>query len=100
MFDNATIRRDAIETELDQPNRRLSTSSLTSLRSALRAAFGCLSRCARLFLPPSNFRLCLWFLAKNKNADAKCGFRDRRKQTFFIDARKLGTLIDRVHSLN
>ena len=23
--------------------------------------------------------------------------RDRRKQTFFIDARKLGTLIDRVH---
>ena len=25
------------------------------------------------------------------------GFRDRRKQTLFIDARKLGTLIDRVH---
>ena len=41
--------------------------------------------------------VCLWFLAKNKNADAKRGFRDRRKQTLFIDARKLGTLIDRVH---
>ncbi|MBL8802494.1 MAG: N-6 DNA methylase, partial [Planctomycetes bacterium] len=41
--------------------------------------------------------VCLWFLAKNKNADAKRGFRDRRKQTLFIDARKLGVLIDRVH---
>jgi len=41
--------------------------------------------------------VCLWFLTKNKNADAKRGFRERRKQTLFIDARKLGTLIDRVH---
>ena len=41
--------------------------------------------------------VCLWFLAKNKGADAKRGFRDRRKQTLFIDARKMGTLIDRVH---
>ena len=41
--------------------------------------------------------VCLWFLAKNKNVDRKRGFRDRRKQTLFIDARKLGTLIDRVH---
>jgi type I restriction enzyme M protein len=41
--------------------------------------------------------VCLWFLAKSKSADVKRGFRDRRKQTLFIDARKLGTLIDRVH---
>jgi type I restriction enzyme M protein len=41
--------------------------------------------------------VCLWFLAKNKGVDAKRGFRDRRKQTLFIDARKLGTLTDRVH---
>ena len=41
--------------------------------------------------------VCLWFIAKNKNADAKRSFRDRRKQTLFIDARKMGTLIDRVH---
>jgi len=40
--------------------------------------------------------VCLWFLAKNKAADAKRSFRDRRQQTIFIDARKLGTLIDRV----
>jgi type I restriction enzyme M protein len=41
--------------------------------------------------------VCLWFLTKSKKADSKRGFRDRRKQTLFIDARKLGTLIDRVH---
>jgi type I restriction enzyme M protein len=38
--------------------------------------------------------VCLWFLAKKKNDGKR---RDRRKQTLFLDARKLGTLIDRVH---
>jgi type I restriction enzyme M protein len=38
--------------------------------------------------------VCLWFLAKNKNDGKR---RDRRKQTLFIDARKMGTLVDRVH---
>lgn len=38
--------------------------------------------------------VCLWFLAR----DRKNGrFRDRRGQTLFIDARKLGTMVDRVH---
>ncbi len=41
--------------------------------------------------------VCLWFLTKSKSAGTKRGFRDRRKQTLFIDARKLGTLVDRVH---
>jgi len=41
--------------------------------------------------------VCLWFLTKSKKADKKRGFRDRAKQALFIDARKLGTLIDRVH---
>jgi type I restriction enzyme M protein len=41
--------------------------------------------------------VCLWFLAKSKAADGQRGFRDRRGHTLFIDARKLGTLIDRVH---
>jgi type I restriction enzyme M protein len=36
----------------------------------------------------------LWFLAKNKNEGR---FRDRRRETLFIDARKMGTLVDRVH---
>lgn len=38
----------------------------------------------------------LWFLTKSKAADQKRSFRDRRQQTLFIDARKMGTLTDRV----
>jgi type I restriction enzyme M protein len=38
--------------------------------------------------------VCLWFLARNK-ADKR--FRDRRGQVLFMDARKLGVLVDRVH---
>ncbi|MBY0502530.1 MAG: type I restriction-modification system subunit M [Bryobacteraceae bacterium] len=38
--------------------------------------------------------VCLWFLAKNKQGGKR---RDRRKETLFVDARKLGVLIDRVH---
>ncbi|MDQ7827003.1 MAG: class I SAM-dependent DNA methyltransferase [Candidatus Eremiobacteraeota bacterium] len=38
--------------------------------------------------------VCLWFLARSKQ---KNRFRDRRGQTLFIDARKLGQLVDRVH---
>jgi len=38
--------------------------------------------------------VCLWFLARDKE---NTGFRDRRGETLFIDARKMGTLIDRVH---
>ena len=56
--------------------------------------------------------VCLWFLAKNKKGsvgvspassknpsgqDGRAPLRDRRRQTLFIDARKMGTLIDRVH---
>ncbi|RMF57159.1 MAG: SAM-dependent DNA methyltransferase [Calditrichaeota bacterium] len=40
---------------------------------------------------------CLWFLTRNKGVDKKRGFRDRRGETLFIDARKKGTLIDRKH---
>ena len=36
---------------------------------------------------------CLWFLAKNKKTDKK--FRDRSKEILFIDARNLGTMINR-----
>ena len=38
--------------------------------------------------------VCLWFLTRSKHDGKR---RDRRKQTLFIDARKLGTLVDRVH---
>ncbi len=46
--------------------------------------------------------VCLWFLARNKkngrpSTGSGQGFRDRRGQTLFIDARKLGVMVDRVH---
>jgi type I restriction enzyme M protein len=50
--------------------------------------------------------VCLWFLTRSKSArvvqigtksDLPECIRDRRRQTLFIDARKMGTLIDRVH---
>jgi type I restriction enzyme M protein len=37
----------------------------------------------------------LWFLARNKNPGGK--LRDRRGEVLFIDARKLGSLVDRTH---
>jgi len=38
--------------------------------------------------------VCLWFLARNKKNGK---FRDRSGHTLFIDARKMGSLIDRTH---
>ena len=37
---------------------------------------------------------CLWFLARDKGNGK---FRDRRGEVLFIDARKMGALVDRVH---
>jgi type I restriction enzyme M protein len=37
---------------------------------------------------------CLWFLARNKNPGGQ--WRDRRGEVLFIDARKLGSLVDRT----
>jgi type I restriction enzyme M protein len=42
---------------------------------------------------------CIWFLTKNKQARSRSGatpLRDRRGETLFIDARKLGFMKDRV----
>jgi type I restriction enzyme M protein len=38
--------------------------------------------------------VCLWFLARNKSNGR---FRNRKGETLFIDARKLGVLTDRIH---
>jgi type I restriction enzyme M protein len=38
--------------------------------------------------------VCLWFLARDRKNPK---FRDRRGTTLFIDARKMGKLVDRVH---
>ena len=51
-------------------------------------------------LPPQLFYstqipACLWFLARNKNPGK--GWRDRRGQVLFVDARHLGRMVDRTH---
>src|SRR6266511_551849 len=38
--------------------------------------------------------VCLWFLARDKRNHR---FRDRRGETLFIDVRKMGSMMDRVH---
>jgi type I restriction enzyme M protein len=38
--------------------------------------------------------VCLWFFARSKRNGR---FRDRRGEALFIDARKMGTMVDRVH---
>ena len=42
----------------------------------------------------TQIEVCLWFVARDKRNNR---FRDRRGHVLFIDARKLGTMIDRVH---
>ena len=50
-------------------------------------------------------QVCLWFLVKSKAAGVikssdkatPDSFRERRRETLFVDARKMGKLIDRVH---
>jgi type I restriction enzyme M protein len=39
----------------------------------------------------------LWFLNRDKTPGGARAWRDRRGETLFIDARKLGTLVDRTH---
>lgn len=41
--------------------------------------------------------VCLWFVTRSKKGDKKRGHRNRQGETLFIDARKMGQLIDRVH---
>lgn len=40
--------------------------------------------------------VCLWFMTKSKAADPAKGYRNRQGETLFIDARNLGTKIDRT----
>ncbi|HCI71697.1 MAG TPA: DNA methyltransferase, partial [Balneola sp.] len=40
--------------------------------------------------------VCLWFMTKNKKEDSVHGYRNREDETLFIDARNMGTMIDRT----
>jgi type I restriction enzyme M protein len=52
------------------------------------------------FFYSTQISVCIWFLAENKAANAKRRFRECRKQTLFIDARKLGTPIVEFNSVD
>ncbi|WP_445362489.1 type I restriction-modification system subunit M [Microbulbifer sp. ANSA003] len=41
--------------------------------------------------------VCLWFLTKNKGEDKVHGYRARKGETLFIDARQMGTMASRIH---
>ncbi|CAB5581503.1 Type I restriction enzyme EcoKI M protein [Citrobacter werkmanii] len=40
--------------------------------------------------------VCLWFMTKSKATDPAKGYRNRQGETLFIDARNLGSMIDRT----
>ncbi len=54
----------------------------------------CLVACPGQLFYATQIPVCLWFLTKNK---AGTGHRDRRGETLFIDARKIGRMETRVH---
>jgi type I restriction enzyme M protein len=54
----------------------------------------CVVACPGQLFYATQIPVCLWFLAKNK---AGKGHRNRKGETLFIDARKLGRLESRVH---
>jgi type I restriction enzyme M protein len=77
-----------------------SMSSRQSAESGIRAALveADLVSCV-VALPPQLFRTtpipaCLWFFSNDKGRDG--GREDRRKQVLFVDARSMGTLLDRT----
>jgi len=40
--------------------------------------------------------VCLWFLSKNKKQDNEKGYRNREGETLFIDAREIGSMVNRT----
>jgi type I restriction enzyme M protein len=55
-------------------------------------------------LPPQLFRnaqipACLWFFAKDKGTQGAKALHDRRGEILFIDARKMGTMLDRTERI-
>ena len=41
--------------------------------------------------------VCLWFMAKSKKKNTEKGYRNRVGHTLFIDARNMGSMMDRTH---
>jgi len=79
-----------------------SMSSNTSGEGAIRKAIieadlvDCMVALPGQLFYSTQIPVCLWFLARDKRNSGK---RDRRGETLFIDARKMGVLTDRVHRM-
>ncbi len=54
----------------------------------------CIVACPGQLFYATQIPVCLWFLTRGKQGN---GHRDRRRETLFIDARKLGRMESRVH---
>jgi len=76
-----------------------STSSEGDIRQAIIEAdmVDCMIAMPGQLFYTTQIPVCLWFVTRSKKADKKRGHRDRTGQTLFIDARKMGQLVDRVH---
>ena len=72
------------------------TSGEGEIRRALIEAdlVDCMVALPKQLFYSTQISVCLWFITRNKNNGK---FRDRRKETLFIDASQMGTLVDRVH---
>ncbi len=77
-----------------------SMSTATSAEGAIRRAMveadavDCMIALPGQLFYSTQIPACLWFLTRNKNAGQ--GLRDRRGEVLFIDARKLGHMVDRT----
>ncbi len=77
-----------------------SMSTQTSNESEIRKAIveadlvDCIVALPGQLFCTTQIRVCLWFLARDKKNHKH---RDRRGNTLFIDARKMGVLVDRIH---
>ena len=76
-----------------------STSSEGDIRRAIIEAdmIDCMIALPGQLFYTTQIPVCLWFVTRSKKADKKLGHRDRKGETLFIDARKMGKLVDRVH---
>lgn len=72
------------------------TSSEGEIRKAIVEAdlVDCMVALPSQLFYSTQIPVCLWFLARTKKNGR---FRDRRGETLFINARNMGTLVDRVH---
>lgn len=76
-----------------------STSSEGEIRRAIIEAdmVDCMIALPGQLFYTTQIPVCLWFVTRSKKEDKKLRHRDRKGQTLFIDARKMGVLVDRVH---